>query len=429
MAKRVIRLSEADIENIVRKVMSEQLITKDSDVDIRELSTMSPVFERLENALARETSRIESLGIPSIDKPREINKVIYYPINDLNKAMAVTTPKFYTLRKVKDKTGKVVLGYTVDNQNIYDGKQKSWKSVEGLIDANDTQSLEALNKLKEVNPLFLAYLMSQSDLILNQLQGKKNKNVIIKSKETEKVVPAPPSIPVEVVQFNDSQASIDTKFPSGSPTISEDYKTKFDTAFKEAVAAAVKVANESVNIDGVSFSGGARIVSINVMASSSNVPQTNLPAPYNDPKTGFLALSKARAESMLEMVNSMVQTNGYYTEGVEPTMKYDGFETDSGIPGTSGPVWDKSKGSQHADYLNNQKAVVTIMFQPIPSYKAPEPGPDTITTENDFILDASGEGKRKIRINPPPIKFRIDVPDFGGFKLFSTGKDVPCFFM
>ena len=422
--KKVIRLTEADIENIVRKVLSEQLITKDSDVDIRELSTMSPVFDRLVNRLTRETSRIEGLGVPSIDKPREINKVIYYPINDLNKAMAVNG--FFTLRKVKDKNGKVVLGYTVDNQSIYDNRQKSWKSVEGLIDANDTQSLEALNKLKEVNPLFLAYLISQSDRVLNQLQGKKNKKVIIKSKETEKVVPAPPSIPVEVVQFDDAQDSFDTKFPSGSPTISENYKTKFDTAFKQSVAAAVKAANTSVDIKGVSFKGGARIVGINVMASSSNVPQTNLPAPYNDPQTGFLALSKARAESMLEMVNSMIQTNGYGAEGVKPTMKYDGFETDSGIPGTSGPVWDKSKGSQHADYLNNQKAVVTITFQPIPSYDEPEPEPDTITTENDFILDASGEGKRRINIVPPPIKFRIDVPDFGGFRLISTGRDLPC---
>lgn len=294
----------------------------------------------------------------------------------------------------------------------------------------DEVSLKIWETTKEVNPAFYLFIFDKSESILSQLSSvrKKTRSIIVDNSKTIQDVPkTPEEVEVPSLAFTDTDVNFDNKFATGSPNLKSEYIQGFAQSLSKMMKDTKDLLIKNNTNPAVSFPGRIYISEIIIKSSSSKVPQSKLPAPYttdpNNPQdtTGFLNLSKDRAESMKKLVEKFISDNSRMVFTDEKTKMEVDFKGKNG-DGTSGIPWDKSKGSQDPAYLEAQYANIYIKFTVQPKIDTtPESTPEPIET-NGYVLKISGERRGKFYID-----FNFTPPNMsiGGFKGFSGG-DVLC---
>jgi hypothetical protein len=286
-----------------------------------------------------------------------------------------------------------------------------------LMKYMDNISKEVWLNSKTENAYFYSWITqnnqwSQINSIIDKSK-KENRNIVVDNFQTQKKKRTEPQKKTEVstLVFEDT-SSAETKFKSGSPELTPDYIQKFNDSFKSVLENALAQAREQ-QTSTVTYPGNFYISEINIISSSSKVPQTKLPAPYTTTPTdtrGFLALSTDRAKSLKTLVDEFIKNNNIITnDKTIVTVESKGEHGD----GTSGPDWDKNKGANHPDYTNAQMAQVTITFAVIPKVETSPEEPETIITSPDgYSLTVAGRTRGggiiiripKIKFNPPQIR-------------------------
>jgi hypothetical protein len=286
-----------------------------------------------------------------------------------------------------------------------------------IMEYMDNISKEAWLKSKTENTMFYTYILENNNYyrIWNTLNKskKENRNIVVDNFETQKKqkTGSQKKADVSALVFEDT-SSAGTKFKSGSPELTTDYIQKFNNSFRSVLENALAQAREQ-QTSTVTYPGNFYISEINIVSSSSKVPQTKLPAPYTTTPTdtrGFLALSTDRAKALKTLVDEFIKNNNIITnDKTIVTVESKGEHGD----GTSGPDWDKNKGANHPDYTNAQMAQVTITFAVIPKVETPPEEPETIITSPDgYSLTVSAKTRGggiiiripKIKFNPPQIR-------------------------
>jgi hypothetical protein len=279
----------------------------------------------------------------------------------------------------------------------------------------DNISKEVWSNSKTENAYFYSWITqnnqwSQINSIIDKSK-KENRNIVVDNFQTQKKqrTGSQKKADVSALVFEDT-SSAETKFKSGSPELTPDYIQKFNNSFRSVLENALAQAREQ-QTSTVTYPGNFYISEINIISSSSKVPQTKLPAPYTTTPTdtrGFLALSTDRAKALKTLVDEFIKNNNIITnDKTIVTVESKGEHGD----GTSGPDWDKNKGANHPDYTNAQMAQVTITFAVIPKVETEEP--ETIITSPDgYSLTVAGRTRGggiiiripKIKFNPPQIR-------------------------
>lgn len=424
--KKVVRLTESDLENIVLKVIKsridEQMISAgviDRPDLNRTYSTSKEDFKKFEARLATRAK----------DKAELIQR---YESEGYKKDESFTplALQLYALSSTKgmllERNGKTKIMSLVPGESY----KKYKSSLEKLESMMDEVSLKVWETTKEVNPAFYLFIFDKSDGILNQLSSvrKKTRSIIVDNSKTIQDVPkTPEEVEVPSLAFTDTDVNFDNKFATGSPNLKSEYIQGFAQSLSKMMKDTKDLLIKNNTNPAVSFPGRIYISEIIIKSSSSKVPQSKLPAPYttdpNNPQdtTGFLNLSKDRAESMKKLVEKFISDNSRVVFTDEKTKMEVDFKGKNG-DGTSGIPWDKSKGSQDPAYLEAQYANIYIKFTVQPKIDTtPESTPEPIET-NGYVLKISGERRGKFYID-----FNFTPPNMsiGGFKGFSGG-DVLC---
>jgi len=423
--KKVVRLTESDLENIVLRVIKsridEQMISAgviDRPDLNRTYSTSKEDFKKFEAVLATRAKdkseviqRYESQGYKKDESFTPLALQLY----------ALSSSVMSLKRNPETKIMSLEPGES------YKKYESSLKKLESMM---DEVSLKVWETTKEVNPAFYLFIFRKSEDILGLLSSvrKKTRSIIVDNSKTIQDVPkTPEEVEVPSLAFTDTDVNFDNKFATGSPNLKSEYIQGFTQSLSKMMKDTKDLLIKNNTNPAVSFPGRIYISEIIIKSSSSKVPQSKLPAPYttdpNNPQdtTGFLNLSKDRAESMKKLVEKFISDNSRMVFTDEKTKMEVDFKGKNG-DGTSGIPWDKSKGSQDPAYLEAQYANIYIKFTVQPKIDTtPESTPEPIET-NGYVLKISGERRGKFYID-----FNFTPPNMsiGGFKGFSGG-DVLC---
>ena len=416
MGNKVIRLTEADLEKLVMRVLesetNEQIdmgFSKSRNID-RAITTEDSFYKTI---VEKRIPTLES----KIDKAVEDGYTVDESVNDLNKALA--SINLFGIQK--DRDNRVV---SLVAKNGYDTAMKAYSKLQEFMD--DT-SKQVMNGSKTENPAFYAYAIRKSTTLLNTLKGtkKKTRSVIANNVETQQEE-TPKKVEMPMVQYSDADIPLDTKFASGSPELKEGYSQSFSESFSDALKAFRNEMIKNNKQEGVSFPRKYYIKDVTIVSSSSKVPHSKLPKPYytdpNDPNDteGFLRLSEDRAKSMMNLVQQYIKDNSDFIITDSNTTTSIDAKGKNG-DGTSGPEWDKSKGSQHKDYMDAQMAKVLITFTVTPKLTPITPEPK-IVQSNGYSLEVSGTTRRKFRF-----KWNFKLPTIrlrGGSRIIPASPDL-----
>jgi hypothetical protein len=409
--KKVIRLTESDLEKIVRKVISEQLsagVTKGPDFSSRTYDSNNPGFEKFLNSIKAKLQSLSNLNYTEGKKPQYDAAV--------RDAAGLSTLTFDKNKKEwveSDKEG---------------GLQTFKQREEQLMKFMDDVSKQVGERSKKNNyPFWVWAVTKHGGELLNGLQGKKNPTIVMDDLESIKQVPMPqPNITIPSMLVDDKQIPLNSKFKIGSPLLEENYKKDFPSFIKQAFAKAVEEYKSGYK--DLEFPGPVYISGIKVTSSSSTIPHgKNMPAKYQNAEgstEGFKNLSEDRGKALLDFILQYVQSDKSIVTDSNTRVSEIDFLGENG-DGTSGPKWNSDAYKANpTQYTNNQQAFVTLEFAAIP--KPPTPPPPVVKAVNDFSIRASGEGRKRffIELDLP----RINLPSFriGGLRIGSSGRDIGC---
>ncbi len=412
--RKVIKISVSDLDNIVKNVIEEQLKmtkrTKRAQDTVRTRSTEDERYDKVVEKIAKNKEKWSNKKSVISPEPTELQWALYgagvYIVdNDSGKKNSEGRIEYKLVPSVAGK-----------------GRLKSFKKLYSVM---SEESKSVMDSSKEINPAFYAYVIKSSDSLVDVFNRTKrdSRSVTVDNSKSQKLGTSPNEVEVPKLIFSDSDIPLKNKFATGSPNLKNEYVTQFDSTFTDLL---VSYKNDMIknNTDSrITFPGKYLIKDITIISSSSKVPHTRLPEPYTtDPKDpndteGFLRLSEDRAESMMKMVKNYISSNSdnlimdkNFTESVSAK----GENGD----GTSGPDWDKNKGSQHQDYLDAQQAKVIITFAVIPSFIKDDDIPTPDISSNGFILTVSATKRSKTEIS---LDFRPKSKRYKGGKVKNAG--------
>lgn len=418
MAKKVIRLTEADLRKIVLKIVNEesideQLISRQQNKDReKSLSTEDRMYNNFKNKINSYTKRVEGYKGRGYDVSE---------FNNLN--VSLWAAGIYTTKN-NPREKKITL--------VKGGNAKSLqKSYDYLVTKMDDTSKQVMTEIKEKLPSFYGYIISKSSLLISQLSGTKKDSqsvLVMKAGQKPATEEKPKQVEMPTIEFTDSGIPFDSKFESCSPQLKPEYVNTFKDSFSKALKSSLEAARQNnPSPDTISFPGVYYIKSIKVVASSSRVPHTkNCDAKYyinNDGNNeqGFLNLSTDRANSIKNLVTQYISDNSEFVKTAGGESLYDMSE----VIGATGPEWDPSKGNKHEDYRKNQMAKVIITFMVVPKIVPPQATPDEEPPTEGYKLTISGKGKKVWRVKLPRMKFPT-IRISGGTGVRPTGRTELC---
>jgi hypothetical protein len=407
--KKVVRLTESDLEKIVRKVISEQLsagVTKGPDFSSRTYDSNNPGFEKFLNSIKAKLQSLSNLNYTEGKKPQY-------------DAVVRDTAGLSTLTFDKNKKEWV-------ESDKEGGLQTFKQREEQLMKFMDDVSKQVGERSKKNNyPFWVWAVTKHGGELLNGLQGKKNPTIVMDDLESIKQVPMPqPKVEVPSMVVNDKQIPVDAKFMIGSPVLDDSYQKELPTFLKQSFTKAVEDYRNLYKE--LQFAGQIYVSGIKVTSSSSRIPQDNMKneryrtGPNGTPD-GYKNLSQDRGKALLNSLLQFIKSDSSIITDVNTKISEVDFLGDNG-DGTSGPEYDKAKGNDF--YKQYQQAYITLEFAAIPTIP-PTVKPE-IKTVTDYSIRASGEGRKHLYIdlNLPDIK----LPSFkiGGVITQGTGRDIAC---
>ena len=398
MSKKVIRLTEADLEKIVLEIINEesideQIISRRQNKDReKSLSTEDKSYNSFKNKINTYKNRVEG----EKEKGYDVSK-----FNKLN--LSLWAEGIYGISKnSREKTLTLV-----DGQN----SKRAQKNYDYLVSKMDDTSKQVMNEIKEKLPSFYGYVIYRSHILISRMSGtkKSSQNVLVmKAGQKTATEEKPKQVEMPTIEFTDSGIPFDSKFESCSPQLKSEYVNTFKDSFSKALKSSLEAARQNnPSPDTISFPGVYYIKSIKVVASSSRVPHTkNCDAKYyinNDGNNeqGFLNLSTDRANSIKNLVTQYISDNSKFVKTAGGETLFDMTE----VIGATGPEWDPTKGNTHEDYRKNQMAKVIITFMVVPKIVPPQSTPDEEPPTQGYKVTISGKGKKEWRIDLPRIRF------------------------
>ena len=411
--KKVIRLTESDLEKIVRRIVSEQIsagtYTKPG-YDSRVYDTNNPGFTKFLNSIKVKLQEYQNSKIGGGKAP------------DYNAA-------------VRDVAGLSTLTFDRNKKEWVEDPRGSEGTLSTLQDREkqilkymDDLSKSVFERSKEKSYPFYVWVMKQKvGELLNGLEGKKNPSIVMDDIESVKKVPMPqPKITIPSMSVDDKQIPLNSKFKIGSPLLEENYKKDFPSFIKQAFAKAVEEYKSGYK--DLEFPGPVYISGIKVTSSSSTIPHgKNMPAKYQNAEgstEGFKNLSEDRGKALLDFILQFIKSDKSIVTDNNTQVSEIDFLGENG-DGTSGPKWNSDAyKADPTQYTKNQQAFVTLEFAAIP--KPPIPPTPVVKAINDFSIRASGEGRKRffIELDLP----KINLPSFkiGGLLTRGSGRDIPC---
>jgi hypothetical protein len=382
MAKKVIRLTEADIENIVRNIILEQQNQYRERSITSEDMNRGDTPEKIEAKQQNVNRALKGVG-------RYEGYTVDETFTPLNIGIYVGGGPLSLRKGGKDKV------ITFVESGLYKAKLEK---VNELVRYMDDESKQEFENLKSDNPTFYGYMLSGDRVaslvsILNN-STKKSKSCIVYSTGTQKeLIPAEnPEMELPVYDVKDDKTSYNKKFVSGSaeidPRYAEAYKDDLLNQFNEATN---QMRNAYKDDTTVSFPGVIFIKGIEIISSSSKVSQDNMSNPRYNTKTndeGYQNLADDRANSMKELIEGIISSN-------DKIAMVPGADIRIDSRAAQGPEWEPSKGKDHPDYQKHQKALIQIKFQvpgeiePDPKRKLPK-----LTTEDGFAVVVTGQRRK-----------------------------------
>ena len=271
--KKVIRLTESDLEKIVRRVVSEQISVgtyKEPGYDSRVYDTNNPGFTKFLNSIKVKLQNYQQNYKPAEGKVPDYNAAV-------RDAAGLSTLKFDRNKKewVEDPSGSEGTLSTLQDRE----KQ--------ILKYMDDLSKSVFERSKEKSYPFYVWVMKQKvGELLNGLEGKKNPSIVMDDIESVKKVPMPqPKITIPSMLVDDKQIPLNSKFKIGSPLLEENYKKDFPSFIKQAFAKAVEEYKSGYK--DLEFPGPVYISGIKVTSSSSTIPHgKNMPTKYQN-ASGF----------------------------------------------------------------------------------------------------------------------------------------------
>ena len=405
--KKVIKLTEADIENIVRQVISEQLSVstyRDPDFKSKIYDTNNPKFVTFLKGIENNSQRFSKMGsTPAYD------------------AMVRNKAKMSNLRYDKNKKSWV----ETPNQNLTSFKQRE-KQIKKFIQ-KDPVSEEIMNKVIQNNYAFWVWVIGfYGSTLLGGLQGKKNPTIVMDDIESIKQMPPQkPKLEMPALVMNDQQKKVGEKFDIGSAQLKQSYVTSLPTDLKGSFAKAVEIFREQY--PDMEFKGNVYIKTIKVTSSSSKISQDNMKnARYrtgpNGTPDGYKNLSEDRAKALLNTVLNFIKSDKSVVIDGDTKQEVDFLGENK--DGTSGPDWDRTESGKK-QLEQYQQAYITLEFTVIPTPPTPVEIPQ-LKSVTDYSIRASGEGRRRITIDLtlPTLKWpRINI---GGWITNFFNTDIPC---
>lgn len=414
--KKVIRLTESDLEKIVRIVVSEQIsagtYTKPS-YDSRVYDTNNPGFTKFLNSIKVKLQQYQNSKISGGKAP------------DYNAA-------------VRDVAGLSTL--------TFDRNKKEWvedpRGSEGTLSTFQEREKQILKYMDDVSkavaerakeksyPFYVWVMTKKIGELLNGLQGKKNPTIVMDDIESVKKVPMPqPKVPMPSMLVDDKQIPLNSKFKIGSPILEESYKNDFPTFIQQAFAKAVEEYRSGYK--DLEFPGAVYVSGIKVTSSSSTIPHgKNMPERYQNAEgstEGFKNLSEDRGKALLNFILQFIKSDKNIVTDNNTRVSEIDFLGENG-DGTSGPKWNSDAYKANpTQYTENQKAFVTLEFAAIP--KPPTLPPPVFKEINDFSIRASGEGRKGFFIDLDLPKINLPSFKIGGVVLRGSGRDIACPFL
>ena len=296
--KKVIRLTESDLEKIVRRIVSEQIsagtYTKPG-YDSRVYDTNNPGFTKFLNSIKVKLQEYQNSKIGGGKAP------------DYNAA-------------VRDVAGLSTLTFDRNKKEWVEDPRGSEGTLSTLQDREkqilkymDDLSKSVFERSKEKSYPFYVWVMKQKvGELLNGLEGKKNPSIVMDDIESVKKVPMPqPKITIPSMSVDDKQIPLNSKFKIGSPLLEENYKKDFPSFIKQAFAKAVEEYKSGYK--DLEFPGPVYISGIKVTSSSSTIPHgKNMPTKYQNAEgstEGFKNLSEDRGKALLDFILQFIKSD------------------------------------------------------------------------------------------------------------------------
>jgi hypothetical protein len=409
--KKVIRLTESDLEQIVTRVIKEQIsagtYTKPS-YESRVYDTNNPGFGKFLNSIKADLQ----------------NKQQNY------KVAGGKTPEYNAM--VRDVAGLSTL--------TFDKTKKEWVETPGygmstfqerekqILKYMDDVSKAVAERAKEKSYPFYVWVMTKKvGELLNGLQGKKNPTIVMDDIESVKKVPMPqPKVSIPSMLVDDKKIPLNSKFKIGSPLLEESYKNDFPSFIQQAFAKAVEEYKSGYK--DLEFPGAVYVSGIKVTSSSSTIPHgKNMPERYQNAEgstEGFKNLSEDRGKALLNFILQFIKSDKNIVTDNNTRVSEIDFLGENG-DGTSGPKWNSDAYKANpTQYTENQKAFVTLEFAAIPKPPIPEPVPDLQI--NDFSIRASGEGRKGFFIDLDLPEINLPSLNIGGLLTRGSGRDIAC---
>ena len=412
--KKVIRLTESDLEKIVRRIVSEQIsagtYTKPG-YDSRVYDTNNPGFTKFLNSIKVKLQNYQQNYKPAEGKAPDYNAAV-------RDAAGLSTLKFDKNKKewVEDPSGSEGTLSTLQDRE----KQ--------ILKYMDDLSKSVFERSKEKSYPFYVWVMKQKvGELLNGLEGKKNPSIVMDDIESVKKVPMPqPKITIPSMSVDDKQIPLNSKFKIGSPLLEENYKKDFPSFIKQAFAKAVEEYKSGYK--DLEFPGPVYISGIKVTSSSSTIPHgKNMPAKYQNAEgstEGFKNLSEDRGKALLDFILQFIKSDKSIVTDNNTQVSEIDFLGENG-DGTSGPKWNSDAyKADPTQYTKNQQAFVTLEFAAIP--KPPIPPTPVVKAINDFSIRASGEGRKGFFIELDLPQINLSSFKIGGLITRGSGRDIPC---
>ena len=411
--KKVIRLTESDLEKIVRRIVSEQIsagtYTKPG-YDSRVYDTNNPGFTKFLNSIKVKLQEYQNSKISGGKAP------------DYNAA-------------VRDVAGLSTLTFDRNKKEWVEDPRGSEGTLSTLQDREkqilkymDDLSKSVFERSKEKSYPFYVWVMKQKvGELLNGLEGKKNPSIVMDDIESVKKVPMPqPKITIPSMLVDDKQIPLNSKFKIGSPLLEENYKKDFPSFIKQAFAKAVEEYKSGYK--DLEFPGPVYISGIKVTSSSSTIPHgKNMPAKYQNAEgstEGFKNLSEDRGKALLDFILQFIKSDKSIVTDSDTRVSEIDFLGENG-DGTSGPKWNSDAyKADPTQYTKNQQAFVTLEFAAIP--KPPIPPTPVVKAINDFSIRASGEGRKGFFIELDLPQINLSSFKIGGLITRGSGRDIPC---
>lgn len=407
--KKVIKLTESDIENIVRKVISEQLSVgtyTTPDYNSRNYDSNNPGFLKFLNQIKAGLQNKQQNYKPAEGKAPAYDAMV-------RDVAGLSTLTF-------DKNKKEWVETPSSGMSTFQEREKQ------LLKYMDDISKAVAERSKKNNyPFWVWATYNKGGELINGLQGKKNPSIVMDDMESIKQVPMPqPKVEIPSMVVNDKQIPMDAKFAIGSPVLDASYQKELPSFLKQSFAKAVEDYRNSYK--DLKFAGPVYVSGIKVTSSSSRIPQDNMKneryrTGANGTPDGYKNLSYDRGKALLDFLLQFIKSDSsIITDGNTKVSEIDFLGENK--DGTSGPDYDKAKGNDF--YKQFQQAYITLEFAAIPELdNTPTP---IIKTVTDYSIRAAGEGRKRLYIdlNLPDIK----LPSFkiGGVVTQSTGRDIAC---